>query len=89
MLACCCCCCCCRRIDIKLYPRSMLAMAVNYFCSGQNMCRALRWAGLGVLGSMSCATCGCAQHIEAGWHMQHLCTAHKYGYAPCSDNRVC
>jgi DNA polymerase lambda len=34
-----------RRIDIKVYPWSQLAVAVNYFSSGQSFCRALRyWA---------------------------------------------
>jgi hypothetical protein len=31
-----------RRFDIKMYPRSQLAFAVNYFASGQDFCRALR-----------------------------------------------
>jgi DNA polymerase lambda len=34
---------CFRRIDLKFYPRSQLAYAVNYFASGQNFCRALRF----------------------------------------------
>ncbi|KAF8056467.1 hypothetical protein HT031_006324 [Scenedesmus sp. PABB004] len=34
-----------RRIDIKFYHRTQLACAVNYFSSGQDMCRALRHWG--------------------------------------------
>ena len=34
---------CYRRIDLKFYPRSQLAFAVNYFASGQEFCRALRF----------------------------------------------
>jgi hypothetical protein len=33
----------CRRIDIKVYPFSQLATAVNYFSSSEQFCRALRW----------------------------------------------
>lgn len=54
----------CRRIDIKLYPQDELALAVNYFSSGQDMCRALRWA----------ATNAGQLKQNPGWHNE-LCGA--------------
>jgi hypothetical protein len=43
-----------RRIDIKVYPFDKLATAVNYFCSSEHFCRALRWEGAAAAAAGCC-----------------------------------
>jgi hypothetical protein len=49
-----------------MYPRSQLAFAVNYFASGQDFCRALRWVVVALLHSHSTLSKGAVDNNMSG-----------------------